>query len=106
MKITAVTDSASIRSQLPATEALAYLNTGTPGPLPSRTHEVMVAAAAAELRDGRANMQAFMEFRERAAALRGMLGRRARRRSGRDRADPQHDRGHEHRYLGTRLEAR
>ena len=73
MKMTAVTDSASIRSQLPATEAVAYLNTGTHGPLPSRTHEVMAAAAAAELRDGRANRQAFVEFRELAAALRGML---------------------------------
>jgi L-cysteine/cystine lyase len=73
MKTTAVTDSALIRSQLPATEAAAYLNTGTHGPLPTRTNEVMAAAAAAELRDGRANMQAFMDYRERAAALRGML---------------------------------
>jgi L-cysteine/cystine lyase len=73
MKTTAVTDAALIRSQLPATEALAYLNTGTHGPLPIRTNEVMAAAAAAELRDGRATMQAFMDYRERAAALRGML---------------------------------
>jgi L-cysteine/cystine lyase len=73
MENTAFTDSAWIRSQLPATEALAYLNTGTHGPLPTRTNEVMAAAAAAELRDGRASMQAYMEFRDRAAALRGML---------------------------------
>jgi L-cysteine/cystine lyase len=73
MENAALTDSALIRSQLPATEVIAYLNTGTHGPLPVRANEVMAAAAAAELRDGRANMQAFMDYRERAAALRGML---------------------------------
>jgi L-cysteine/cystine lyase len=67
------TFSARVRSQLPATEALAYLNTGTTGPLPSRTHEVMAAAAAAEHRDGRASMQAYQQFREQSAALRGMI---------------------------------
>jgi L-cysteine/cystine lyase len=75
MEITGASGSAAIRSQLPATGSLVYLNTGTTGPLPSRTHEVMMQAAASELRDGRVGRQAFMEFREHAAALRGALGR-------------------------------
>jgi L-cysteine/cystine lyase len=73
MPLPLTTFSARVRSQLPATEALAYLNTGTTGPLPRRTHEVMAAAAAAEFRDGRASMQAYLQFRGHSAALRGML---------------------------------
>ena len=75
MEITGASGSAAIRSHLPVTDSLVYLNTGTTGPLPSRTHEVMMQAAASELRDGRVGMQAFMEFREHAVALRGALGR-------------------------------
>lgn len=44
---------ADIRAELPVLERLSYLNTGTFGPLPRRTAEVMVAEQLTELEHGR-----------------------------------------------------
>lgn len=44
---------ADIRAELPVLERLSYLNTGTFGPLPRRTAEVMVAEQLNELEHGR-----------------------------------------------------
>jgi L-cysteine/cystine lyase len=66
-------DSSALRAQLPATHHMAYLNTGTTGPLPIATHEVMAEAAANELAYGRVGMDGYLQFREYAARLRGEL---------------------------------
>jgi L-cysteine/cystine lyase len=55
-----------IRSELPVLERLSYLNTGTFGPLPRRTTEVMVAEQMAELEHGRSGAS----YWERGRALR------------------------------------
>lgn len=55
-----------IRSELPVLERLSYLNTGTFGPLPRRTTEVMVAEQLAELEHGRSGAS----YWERARRLR------------------------------------
>jgi L-cysteine/cystine lyase len=74
MSFTSSIDVAAIRAQLPATQTVAYLNTGTTGPLPTKTHEVMAEAATAELENGRIGMEGYLQFREHAASLRGSLG--------------------------------
>lgn len=53
---------AAIRSELPATQRFAYLNTGTNGPLPRRSHETLIACAQAELDEGRIGPAAFARF--------------------------------------------
>lgn len=55
-----------IRAQLPVLERLSYLNTGTFGPLPRRTTEVMVAEQLVELEHGRSGAS----YWERARGLR------------------------------------
>ena len=44
---------AAIRAQLPAVHGRAYLNTGTNGPVPNRSHDALFAYAETELREGR-----------------------------------------------------
>ena len=46
----------AIRAELPAIHERLYLNNGTNGPLPQRTHDALVAAATAELHEGRIGM--------------------------------------------------
>jgi L-cysteine/cystine lyase len=50
---------AVIRDELPATQQFVYLNTGTNGPLPRRTHEALVASSQYELEQGRIGYEAF-----------------------------------------------
>ncbi len=49
----------AIRAELPATERIAYLNTGTNGPLPRRSHAAMVAWGERELAEGRIGADVF-----------------------------------------------
>ena len=44
----------AIREELPVLARQVYLNAGTCGPLPRRTHEALVRAAERQLVDGRA----------------------------------------------------
>lgn len=46
----------AVRAELPAVHDRLYLNTGTNGPLPQRTHDAMAAAAVAEVQEGRIGM--------------------------------------------------
>jgi L-cysteine/cystine lyase len=50
---------ASIRAELPVTTRYIYMNTGTNGPLPRRTHNAMVAYSQRELDMGRIGQDAF-----------------------------------------------
>lgn len=49
----------AIRAELPATERIVYLNTGTNGPLPRRSHDALVAYSEQELAEGRINSDVF-----------------------------------------------
>jgi L-cysteine/cystine lyase len=50
---------AAIRAELPVMQRYVYFNAGTNGPLPRRTHDVLVAQAERELVDGRISADAF-----------------------------------------------
>jgi L-cysteine/cystine lyase len=52
----------AIRQELPATLAFAYLNAGTNGPLPRRSHEALVAFDRADLMEGRIGPQGFSRY--------------------------------------------
>ncbi len=56
---------AAVRAVLPALGAGIYLNTGTSGPLPAETFEVMRQLQEYELRVGRADVAGFIEFTQR-----------------------------------------
>src|SRR3954469_8925216 len=70
---------AAIREELPVLARQVYLNSGTCGPLPRRTHEAIVQAAERQFLDGRAAFKPYMEeyfplrveLRERSARLLG-----------------------------------
>ena len=64
-----------IRSQLPAVQCAAFLNTGTCGPLPTVVAEVMAEAAQRECDVGRANIGDFIAFEEKVVETRETLGR-------------------------------
>lgn len=53
---------AAIRSELPAALNYTYLNAGTNGPLPRRTHEAIMAYATNELEQGRIRFESFMQL--------------------------------------------
>src|SRR5262245_2933677 len=53
---------AAIRAELPVIEKVAYLNTGTNGPVPQRSYDVLVAQATAELTEGRIGMAGYQQF--------------------------------------------
>jgi len=53
-----------IRQELPAVQQVAYLNTGTNGPLPLAAATAMAAVAARELTEGRIHMAAWMALIE------------------------------------------
>lgn len=50
---------ATIRAELPAVEQVVYLNSGTCGPLPVRSHAALTTAAEAELSQGRIDLATF-----------------------------------------------
>jgi L-cysteine/cystine lyase len=66
-------DLQAVRAQLPVTQRIAYLNTGTAGPLPASTAAAMEKSAASELADGRIGMDGFLTFFEQLSALRGAM---------------------------------
>ena len=45
-----------IRAEMPVTEKVAYLNTGTSGPLPKQTVDILTAENTRQLTEGRADM--------------------------------------------------
>jgi L-cysteine/cystine lyase len=63
-----------IRDQLPAVQRVAFLNTGTCGPLPVVVAETMADAARRELEVGRADIAAYVAFWEKIAQTRAALG--------------------------------
>ena len=69
---------AAIRAELPVLGKAAYLNTGTNGPVPQRSHDALVAQATAELTEGRISMTGFQQFfatmNQARAAFAGILG--------------------------------
>src|SRR5688500_599570 len=69
---------AAIRAELPAVQRFVYLNVGTNGPLPRRSHAAMVEQLGLELEEGRIGMTAFariMAARDQArSAVAGLLG--------------------------------
>lgn len=66
---------ASVRADLPVTAEVAYLNTGTAGPLPAPTAESLRADLDAELAHGRAGMAGFERLFETIGALRSAMCR-------------------------------
>jgi L-cysteine/cystine lyase len=67
---------AAVRRELPATESQVYLNTGTSGPLPRRTAEIIAAENERQLRDGRSNLKtSFDEYLPMQATVRARFAR-------------------------------
>ena len=60
----------AIRAELPAIHDRLYLNNGTNGPLPQRTHDALVAAATAELHEGRIGMATWTQAATNSGAAR------------------------------------
>jgi L-cysteine/cystine lyase len=61
MERTSAPQVAALRAELPVLERLAYLNTGTAGPLPRRTVAAITAANERQLVEGRASFKVYME---------------------------------------------
>ncbi len=51
----------NIRKELPVTQNLVYLNTGTAGPLPRRTVQTIAEQAQRQLVEGRSNLSSFLK---------------------------------------------
>jgi L-cysteine/cystine lyase len=68
-------DVAAVRAELPVTGKVAYLNTGTAGPLPRATVAAMQDEAAAELDEGRIDIAGFYAFFDRLTSLRAGLAK-------------------------------
>ncbi len=64
-----------IRDQMPVTRRKVFLNTGTSGPLATRTTAAMQEEMARELEEGRAGVQSFRRFGEIKTALREAFAR-------------------------------
>ena len=64
---------ALIREVMPATEKLAYFNTGSVGPISTILSEAIASGNETELREGRASMPAFMLSRQKMSDLRDLL---------------------------------
>jgi L-cysteine/cystine lyase len=60
----------AIRRSLPVTQRLTYLNTGTAGPLPAPTVDVLAEAAKAEAERGRISPEGYQELFDRLTELR------------------------------------
>ncbi len=63
-----------LRNQLPAVKQVAFLNTGTCGPLPVVVAKAMAEAARHELEVGRANVADYIAFQEQITQTRAALG--------------------------------
>jgi L-cysteine/cystine lyase len=55
---------AAIRAELPAVQSLSFLNAGTNGPIPQRSHDALVQYAQTELTEGRVGLATFMRMFE------------------------------------------
>jgi L-cysteine/cystine lyase len=66
---------AAVRAELPVLERLAYLNSGTFGPLPRRTVQTMIALEQEELEHGRAGAAYWESVHARRAGAREAVGR-------------------------------
>ncbi len=55
---------AAIRDELPVVQAMSFLNTGTNGPIPRRSHDALVEQAQTELTEGRVGLATFMRLFE------------------------------------------
>ena len=64
---------AAIRQSLPATAAGIYLNAGTCGPIPAETQRAMDEQAGSELSVGRAKVDQYLAFAERALEVRATV---------------------------------
>src|SRR5262245_22824653 len=64
---------AAIREELPAVQRFAYLNVGTNGPLPRRSHAALVEQARMELEAGRIGPPAYERNLECKAAARDTI---------------------------------
>lgn len=64
----------AIRAELPAVHEFVYLNNGTNGPLPQRSHDALVAAATAELHEGRISGAAWGRIAANEGAARAKFG--------------------------------
>jgi len=60
----------AIRAELPAIHDRLYLNNGTNGPLPQRTHDALIVAATAELHEGRIGMATWTQAAANSGAAR------------------------------------
>ena len=67
-------DANDFRAEFPVLERVAYLNTGTDGPVPRRGFEAAEAQHRRELEEGRANRAHFDRLMDTAAELRERLG--------------------------------
>jgi L-cysteine/cystine lyase len=63
-----------IRDQLPAVQRAAFLNTGSCGPLPTVVAEAMAEVARRELELGRADIAAYIAFKDKVDQTRAALG--------------------------------
>ena len=63
-----------VRAALPVTRNVAYLNTGTAGPLPEASLRAMREMQERELHEGRSNIQGFLDFRDMLDLMRVRLG--------------------------------
>jgi len=65
---------ARIRADLPAVERIAFLNTGTCGPLPARAAAAIAAVTGQEYSEGRASTKRFQQMRLDGQAVRAQFG--------------------------------
>ena len=63
----------TVRSSLPVVQRLAYLNTGTAGPLPGPTIDALAAAAKAEAEEGRIGPEGYLRLFDALTELRAGL---------------------------------
>lgn len=73
MTVLETIDKEAVRQQIPVVQQVAYLNTGTAGPLAEPTIRAMAEEAAAEAHEGRIGMAGFMEFFQTLGTLRSTL---------------------------------
>jgi L-cysteine/cystine lyase len=55
---------AAIRAELPVTQTLIFMNTGTNGPIPRRSHDALIQYAQTELTEGRVGHATYMRLFE------------------------------------------
>jgi L-cysteine/cystine lyase len=64
-----------LRAEMPVLRQVAYLNTGSAGPLPQTCLDAMAQAAEDDFRRGRASIPGFYKLKERLSEMRRMVAR-------------------------------